>query len=276
MFGLSSVLNRFRELIYFEKFSNLNSPIHQVNPLIKFVVVFSFIILNLMFVHIISYFLLMIPIFSIIIISRVSLKQFFFRTLFFITLFAVVIAIPLLFITPGQIIALWKLGSLNIIITLEGVIVASSFILRIWVSLMAIMTLIFTTPFANLIHAMKYMRIPRIFLLLYSLTYRYIFLFIDELLRMLRAKEARSFRRLGFRMRFKILGQVFGTLLVRSINKSERVYRAMLARGYTGDLVTKEYKTNYFYTSLFLLFSISAIIVILLIDLQIIPFFYLI
>ena len=276
MLNLGGILNRFRELIYFERFSNLNSPIHQVNPLIKFIIIISFIISISFFVHIVSYFLLMIPIFGIILFSRVSLKHYYFRTLFFITLFAIIIAIPFLFLTPGKTLVLWTIGSVNVIITLEGVILTSSFILRIWVSLQAVMILIFTTPFANLIHAMKHMRIPRIFLLLYSLTYRYIFLFIDELLRMLRAKEARSFRKLGFRMRFKILGQVFGTLLVRSINKSERVYRAMLARGYTGDLVTKEYKTNYFYTSLFLLFSISAIIVILLIDLQIIPFFCLI
>ena len=226
-----------------------------------------------MFVHIISYFLLMIPIIGIIAFSRVSLKYYFFRTLFFITLFAIIIAIPLLFLIPGQVLV--RFGSTNITITLEGVYSASSFVLRIWLSLMAIMTLIFTTPFANLIHAMKHVRIPQIFLILFSLTYRYIFLFIDELIRMLRAKESRSFRKLGFRLRFKMLGQVFGTLLVRSIEKSERVYRAMLARGYTGDLVTKEYKTNYLFTFLYTFFTITAITIVFLIDLQIIPFFYL-
>lgn len=152
---------------------------------------------------------------------------------------------------------------------------ASRFVLRIWLSLMAIMTLIFTTPFANIIHALKHIGIPKIFLILFSLTYRYIFLFIDELLRMLRAKDSRSFIKLGFRLRFKILGHMFGTLLVRSIDKSERVYRAMLARGYEGDLVTKEYKTNYFFTSLYAILILSTLTVIFLIDLQIIPFFYL-
>ena len=92
---------------------------------------------------------------------------------------------------------------------------------------------------------------------------------------MLRAKEARSYRSLGFRMRFKILGQVFGTLLVRSIGKSERVYRAMLARGYKGDLVTKEYKSSYLATGFYAGGVILAVAVIFLIDLQIIPFTYL-
>jgi len=229
-----------------------------------------------MFTHIISYFLLIMVIIGIMAVSRVSLKYYFFRTLFFITVFALVIAIPLIFFTPGIIIGYWNLWGWNIIVTKEGVLLASTFVLRIWVSIMAIMTLIFTTPFANLIHAMKHVKVPRIFLILFSLTYSYIFLFIDELLRMLRAKESRSFIKLGFRLRFKILGQMFGTLLVRSIDKSERVYRAMLARGYTGDLVTKEYKSSYGITGLYLSLTAIALTVIILIDLQIIPFYYLI
>ncbi|MHA1649646.1 MAG: cobalt ECF transporter T component CbiQ [Candidatus Helarchaeota archaeon] len=275
MLDFSSVLKKFRELVYLEKFSSLNSPIHQVNPLVKFFIVIFLIVINMYFFHIICYFLLMIPLVGIMIISRVSLKYYFFRTLFFITLFAIVISIPLLFITPGTVVAQWQLGNLNVVITLEGIKIASSFILRIWLSLMAIMTLIFTTPFANLIHAMKHIRIPRIFLILFSLTYRYFFLFIDEFIRILRAKEARSFRKLGFRKRFKLLGQIFGTLLGRSIDKSERIYRAMLARGYTGDLVTKEYQSNKVYTILYASITISITLVILFIDLQIIPFFYL-
>jgi cobalt/nickel transport system permease protein len=272
---LSGILERFRELIYFEKYSSLTSPIHHVNPLVKLILVFGIIIVNMSFIHILPHFLLMGVLIGIMAVSHVSLKYYFVRTLFFITIFAVIIALPVLFFTPGQVAALWSIGTVNIIITLEGVLLASSFVLRVWLSIMAVMTLTFTTPFANLIHAMKHVRIPQIFLILFSLTYRYIFLFIDELMRMLRAKEGRSFRSLGFRLRFKILGQVFGTLLVRSIGKSERVYHAMLARGYKGDLVTKEYKSNYFATTLYAGITIFTVTVIFLIDLQIIPFMYL-
>jgi cobalt/nickel transport system permease protein len=94
-------------------------------------------------------------------------------------------------------------------------------------------------------------------------------------MRLLQAKDSRSFRSLGFRLRFKILGQLFGTLLVRSIDKSEQVYRAMLARGYTGDLVTKEYKSNYIATILYSIIIIFTVTIIFLINLQIIPFVYL-
>ncbi|MDD1776745.1 MAG: cobalt ECF transporter T component CbiQ [Candidatus Helarchaeota archaeon] len=231
--------------------------------------------MNMSFMHIVPHFLLMGVFIGIMAFSRVSIRYYFARTLFFITIFAVVIALPVIFFTPGQIIAVWSIGTVNIIVTLEGVVTASSFVLRVWLSIMAVMTLIFTTPFANLIHAMKHVRIPQVFLILFSLTYRYIFLFIEELIRMLRAKEARSFRSLGFRLRFKILGQVFGTLLVRSIGKSERVYRAMLARGYKGDFITKEYKSSYLATGLYTGVIIIVVTVIFLIDLQIIPFVYL-
>jgi cobalt/nickel transport system permease protein len=272
---LSSILKRFQELVYFEKYSNLNSPVHQVNPIVKFLIVIGIIIINMSFVHIMPYFLLMVVIVGIMVVSHIPLRYYFIRTLFFITIFAVVIALPLLFFTPGQVVALWSIGTVNIVITLEGVLSASSLILRVWLSLMAVMTLIFTTPFANLIHAMKHVHIPLTFLILFSLTYRYIFLFIEELIRLLQAKDSRSFRSLGFRLRFKILGQLFGTLLVRSIDRSEQVYRAMLARGYMGDLVTKEYKSNYRATIFYAIIIISAVTAIFLIDLRIIPFIYL-
>jgi cobalt/nickel transport system permease protein len=272
---LSSILERFQELVYFEKYSSLHSPVHQVNPIVKFFIVILIIIVNMSFTHIIPYFLLMLVIIGIMVLSHVPLRYYFVRTLFFIIIFAGVIALPLLFFTPGQVVALWSIGTVNIVITLEGVLLASSLVLRVWLSLMAVMTLIFTTPFANLIHAMKHMHIPRIFLILFSLTYRYIFLFIEELMRLLQAKDSRSFRSLGFRLRFKILGQLFGTLLVRSIDKSEQVYRAMLARGYTGDLVTKEYKSNYLATIFYSIAVIFAVTIIFLINLQIIPFIYL-
>jgi len=272
---LNSILERFKELVYFEKYSSLNSPIHQVNPIVKFSIVITIIVININFTHIIPYFLLMIVLVGIMVFSHIPLRYYFVRALFFIIIFTAVIALPLLFFTPGQAVALWSIGSVNIIITWEGVLLASSLILRVWLSLMAVMTLTYTTPFANLIHAMKHLHIPRIFLILFSLTYRYIFLFIEELMHLLQAKDARSFRPLGFRLRFKILGQLFGTLLVRSIDRSEQIYWAMLARGYIGDLVTKEYKSSYFATTLYAIIILLAITVIFLINLQIIPFFYL-
>jgi cobalt/nickel transport system permease protein len=70
------------------------------------------------------------------------------------------------------------------------------------------------------------------------MTYRYIFLSIDELLRMLRAREARTFGKLGARRSVKLVAGVISTSISRSYERGERVYQAMLARGFDGSFRT--------------------------------------
>ena len=71
--------------------------------------------------------------------------------------------------------------------------------------------------------------------------YRYLFVVTDEASRMLQARAGRSAavegRRSGgsIRWRARVAGNLVGTLFVRSIERSERVHAAMLARGYDGE-----------------------------------------
>jgi cobalt/nickel transport system permease protein len=75
--------------------------------------------------------------------------------------------------------------------------------------------------------------------------YRYLFVMADEAKRLLRAREARSARLPGAQgsggslwWRAKITGGLVGQLFLRSFERSDRVYNAMLARGYRGELLT--------------------------------------
>jgi cobalt/nickel transport system permease protein len=66
----------------------------------------------------------------------------------------------------------------------------------------------------------------------------------DEVLRLRRAREARSAVLPGTKgggsvlWRAKIAGSMAGQLFLRSIERSDRIYSAMLARGYAGQLLT--------------------------------------
>jgi cobalt/nickel transport system permease protein len=78
-----------------------------------------------------------------------------------------------------------------------------------------------------------------------SFMYRYLFVLVDEAFRLLRAREARSARlvndgRYGGTVlwRAKVTGSMVGQLFVRSFDRSDKVYNAMLARGYRGQLLT--------------------------------------
>jgi cobalt/nickel transport system permease protein len=72
--------------------------------------------------------------------------------------------------------------------------------------------------------------------------YRYLAVLTDEASRMLRARASRSAIRLGhhgggsIRWRAEVTGRMVGSLFLRSYERSERVYAAMQARGFDGEL----------------------------------------
>lgn len=93
-----------------------------------------------------------------------------------------------------------------------------------------------TTRFADILWALDRMGVPRLLLMILSFLYRYLFLFADEAMRMLRGRNARSFGRrgLGITTAFRLVG----VLLARTYARAERVYKAMCARGFAGRIRT--------------------------------------
>ena len=87
-----------------------------------------------------------------------------------------------------------------------------------------------TTPFDHLLKAMQRLGAPKLFVSTLSFMYRYIFVLFDELNRMRRARQARTFvrRRLPDP---RASAQLLGMVLLRALDRAERVHAAMLARG---------------------------------------------
>lgn len=88
-----------------------------------------------------------------------------------------------------------------------------------------------TTPFSEVLRLLRQLRLPPLMATALALAYRYAFLFVDEARRMQTARCARCFsaskrREAGWR------AALIGRLLLRSLERSERVYAAMLARGW--------------------------------------------
>ena len=71
--------------------------------------------------------------------------------------------------------------------------------------------------------------------MLTSFMYRYSFILIDEMYRMKRARDSRSFGGRWF-WQTQVIGHMIGTLFLRSFHRGERVYLAMLSRGYQGTM----------------------------------------
>lgn len=113
---------------------------------------------------------------------------------------------------------------------------------RAWISVLAAIILTATTRFPDLMVAFRQLKVPKVFVAIISLMWRYLFVIADEVSSMARARTSRSSRMPGFRpggtlaWRANVTGGMAGSLFLRSLERSDRVYAAMLSRGYNGDL----------------------------------------
>lgn len=153
-------------------------------------------------------------------------------------------ATSVIFTLPGPPLANWHIAGYELTITIPGLIRFVSIVLRSWLAVQAAILLTATTRFPDLMHALHHLRVPPILVAIISFMYRYLFVLTDEAGRLLRARAARSARSddrshggsLWWRAR--TTGSMIGQLLLRSLERSERVYGAMLARGYQGQMLT--------------------------------------
>jgi cobalt/nickel transport system permease protein len=90
-----------------------------------------------------------------------------------------------------------------------------------------------TTSFPAVLRGLEALRVPRLFVLVAAFMYRYLFVIVEEVTRMRSALAARGYRPRHM-LQAKALGRVASALFLRTYARGERVYLAMLARGYRG------------------------------------------
>ena len=152
-------------------------------------------------------------------------------------------AITLPFTVPGQALLTFPLFG-GISISVEGTIRLLSILIKSWLSLQMALILVTVTTFPAILWALRALRVPPPLIAIVSLMYRYLFVLFEEAQRLLRARAARSAGKAGvasggtLRWRGQVAGRMAGSLMLRSFERSERIYNAMLARGYRGQLLT--------------------------------------
>jgi cobalt/nickel transport system permease protein len=107
-----------------------------------------------------------------------------------------------------------------------------SVIVRFAFTVSAVLVLIATTGLNAVCMGLSKLGVPRPFVVQLLLLYRYIFVLMEEAGKMVRACALRSFDRRA--MSLRTFNSLIGCLLVRAIDRSERVYLAMRSRGFDG------------------------------------------
>ena len=148
-------------------------------------------------------------------------------------------ALTMAFTLPGQPLFALAVGPWQLVATDAGLLRFGSVVVRSLLSVQVAILLTATTPFPDLLHALRHLGLPSLLVTIVSLMYRYLFVLADEAARLLRAREARSVGSGGSVLwRGRVAGHMVGQLFLRSYERSDRVYDAMLARGMDGRHLT--------------------------------------
>ncbi|MDE5869689.1 MAG: energy-coupling factor transporter transmembrane protein EcfT [Muribaculaceae bacterium] len=126
---------------------------------------------------------------------------------------------------------LFHIGSIGVS---RGWVTFISIIFRGLFSFQAIIIMVRTTGFIDIFNTMRKLGMPEIITTQMLLSYRYLFVIIEEAMTMQRAREARGYGRRSYPL--KMWGRFIGQLLIKSTRRATNIHRAMKARGFSGIL----------------------------------------
>ena len=226
MNGVGSV----REL---EKETDKESPLHSLDGRVKlvsliFIIVYAVFSTQLLVMVILEIYLLLL-----IYISNLSFKTSLMRVLVLLPFGGFIIAFQP-FIHPG--IVIWS-GAFGIQITDSGLLWAALLMSRLIVALTSIVLLSSISPMQEVVESFRKLGMPREFAMIFSLMIRFLFMFFDELHRIMHAQKARCFdafnKKLSYKWRMKQLGYTVAMMFLRAFEQGESVYMSMASRGYS-------------------------------------------
>lgn len=221
---------------FIDQYSDRDSFIHKLDPRTKFIITFAFLLavvitpLNRWQAFALYFALVAVLIF----LSRLPLLYVLKRSLVIVP-FVLLIAVFNLFFKQGEVIGGFDIWLWRVSITREGLLIFCGCLVKAWLSILSLILLSSTTPFTKLLGGMEQLGLPKVMVMILSFMYRYIFVLTDEVMRMKQARDSRNFggRRLW---QIKTMGNMIGTIFIRSYERAERVYAAMLARGFEGQI----------------------------------------
>jgi cobalt ECF transporter T component CbiQ len=175
--------------------------------------------------------------------SRVKLSFFVKRIWLFIPIFTGIVVLPatLNVVTKGHIVVplgSWWFGR-RIGMTRQGLLAAAIIVSRVAVSISLVVLLTLTTPWNKLMAGLRALLVPRLFIQVLAMAYRYIFHLLTSVDEMYTARKARTAGATGgIKEGRAFVTASAGALFGKAHALSEEVHLAMLSRGYTGAAVS--------------------------------------
>ncbi len=250
---------------FIDQYSDLDSFIHRLDPRTKFLSSLAFILAVMLTPanswQAFAFYLFLISV--LFLISKLPLLYVLKRSLVILP-FVLMIALFIPFFKEGEIAGSYNLWLWQVSVTQSGLLILANVMAKAWLCIFSLILLSATTKLTDLLKGLQQLGIPRVIILILSFMYRYIFVLVDEMMRMRQARDSRNFG--GSRLyQLKTIGNMIGTLFIRSYERGERVYAAMLSRGFDDKVRTLHqlafrHSDAYFGTALCLLLVLGAIV----------------
>lgn len=226
--------------MHLEEFAEGNSLLHKLDPRVKFLtvipIVFTVAAMKTITAPLLALFICMI----LVILARLNIKKLVNRLLT-VNIFILFLWIFLPFSYAGE--AYFQIGDLTA--TKEGFLHVLSITLKSNVIVLLTIVILGTSEVFSLAHALIHLRMPKKLVLLFFFFYRYITVMHDEYIKIKRAISIRCFKPKSNFHTYRTYAYLVGMLIIRSFERSHRVYNAMLCRGFKNNFpIISHFKLN--------------------------------
>ena len=218
-----------------DHFASGASPVHRLDPAAKTVAALAAVLATVLVGR--GHFLPLAPVAAALAvyhaIGRVPLK-YSAKRLLIVSPFAVAAAILFPVLEPGWAVWTATVGGWHIVVTQQGLLRAADIVSRFFLCVWAALLLLSTTRFQDMVTALGRLHVPRVLVTQMAFMYRYLWVLSDEVMRLRIARAARDCGHGSWSLRMHSQAAVVGVLFLRTLDRSERIYRAMTARGFVG------------------------------------------
>ena len=215
--------------MHLEEFAEGTSFFHRLDPRVKFITFIPYVFAVAFMEGIQSPALALFVSSCMVIMTRVDLRKLLNR-LAAVNVFILLLWLFLPFSYPGE--EAFHIGPLTA--TREGMLFSVTIALKANAIVLATIAMLGTSEVFSLAHALVHLKVPDKLVYLFFFFYRYISVLHDEYIKLKRAIHVRAFRPRTNIHTYKTYAYLVGMLIVRSYDHSQRIYQAMLCRGFSG------------------------------------------
>lgn len=215
--------------MHLEEFAEGTTLLHRLDPRVKFVAATPMLVVTAVAGGLRAPLLALLAASALALLARLDPRKLFVRMVA-VNAFVLLIWVFLPFGYPGE--EVLRIGPFGA--SREGIIYALGITLKTNAIVLMTIAVFGTSEAFSLAHALVHLHAPRKLVYLFFFFYRYISVLHEEYSRLRRAMAARCFRPGTGLHTYRTYANLVGMLLVRSYERSERIYGAMLCRGFHG------------------------------------------